>query len=633
MIISLGILSIFQLTFVPGLIMAKAFKIRGFWENLLAAIGLSQLFNYLFVVLATLLKVYTQTTVLILFSLEVVILILFYFSSLKGTLQGVVNSGGIKSFFADYLEKISVKAEWKKKLFTYFYTFAFMVATICLVKYFFMYVTHPTEVFTKWDAVVSWDKWAMQWYQGLFPLQTWHYPQLIPTNYSLTYQFIGTTDVKYFSKYFANLIEFFIILIVFILGLKKKDFGYFLGVFFTSWLMYAFGSRGSGYVDSPVAFWGLLAIACLVLAEESKDEKKLLLLGAIFVSGAALTKQAGLWLVLIYPILLVLRKNSTPKKSTALVLQSIAIMVLLIAPWYIYKEIQIRTGLETSEIQRVTSLVLDRQTFSQIIISAGNLFIETLKNYYLPKTATFILLLILLAFSYKDKFWGRICSLIVIPFSLGWVFFFSYENRNLDMIIPLMGIGSGVGLHHLLELNDDRIKGFFQKEFPLLITHFVAGIIKWILKFVSSLRLWYFLLLIPIIFVLPHWISDSRLINNSLVKQRFIGDYYVNEKLYDYKEEFGLDGKILTTYEYLGFLPELKEYYAYSLSNIPSFIDKFNDPEIGYALFNDHWWSEEVRDFVMGLIDNDKIELIFTYPTPSGNGTFYFVTTCHGVCK
>lgn len=633
MIISLGILSILQLILMPGLILAKAFKIRGFWENLLAVIGLSQMLNYVFVVLAAILKIYTQSTLLVLFGVEVLLVLVFYFPNLKWNLQKVFIPEGIATFFRDYIGKIESKIEWKKKVLTFISYFVFVVAIICVARYFFMYVAHPTQVFTKWDAVVSWDKWATQWFQGIIPLQTEHYPQLWTANLSIPYQFIGTTDVKYFSKYFANLIEFGIILVVFILGIKKKDVGYFIGVFFTSWLMISFGSQGSGYADSPVAFWGLLVVACLVIAEDSDDERQLLLLGAFFVSAAALTKQAGLWLVLVYPILIAFRQSNKQKKSAALIFQSILIMVLLIAPWYLFKEIQIRSGIETSEIGRVTSLVLDRNNFSQIVSSASSLFINTLKNNYLPKTITFILLLVLLAFSFKNKLWGLICSLVIIPFAVGWIFFFSYESRNLDLIIPLMAIAAGVGLHNMMNLDTEKIRSFFQKKIPRSITQFTAGLVKWTLSFIFSLKVWYFLFLIPIVFLLPRWVPDTRLIQNSLIKQRVMGDPPINDMIYDYKAKNGLDGKIITEYQYLGFLPELDKYYEYSLTDSPDFIDKFNAPDIGYALFNDHWWSEEVHNYVMTLVDEDKIQLIFTYLTPSGNGTFYFVTTCHGVCK
>ena len=254
MIISFGILSILQLTLVPGLIIAKLFRIRGFWENLIAAIGLSQLFNYLFVIIATLLNAYTQTTTLILLGIEVFVLFVLYYPNLNWRLVKVIVPEGINDFFRTYSNTFTSKIEWKRKVTQFFYYFVFVVSIICLIRYFILYIAQPTQIFTRWDAVVSWDNWATQWFRGVIPLNTEHYPQLWPTNLSLPYQFIGTVDVKYFSKYFANLLEFFIILYVFILGIKKREIGYFLGVFFTSWLLLIFGSQGSGYADSPVAW-------------------------------------------------------------------------------------------------------------------------------------------------------------------------------------------------------------------------------------------------------------------------------------------------------------------------------------------------------------------------------------------
>ena len=634
MIITLGILSLLQVILVPGLILIKAFNIRGFWENFLAAIGLSQLFNYLFVIMATLLHIYTQTTSLVLFGVEVVLLFVLYYPKLNWKIEKYFSLERVDTFFKNFTSGIPTTSEWARKFITFLYYFIFFIAVGLIIKNFFLYVANPTQIFTEWDAVVSWNKWATEWFQGSFPTNTWHYPQLLTTNSSIPYQFTGTKTVTYFSKYFANIIEFFIIFIVFILGIKKKDIGYFLGVIITSWLMFAFGSRGNGYADSPVAFWALLSISCLILSENNKDQNKLILLGAFFVSAAALTKQAGLWLIPIYPILIVLQKGNKANKNTALILQTIVIMALLVAPWYIYKEIQIQTGLESSEIAHVTGLVLIKNDFFLIFSSAHNLFMEVIKNPYFSKQFTFILLILLMFFSFKDKLWRNISSLITIPFWIGWIFLFSYEKRNLVLIIPLLSVTIGIGLRNLIHFDWNKIGLFFRQKTPLLIIVFIKKMFKWAIRFVTNIRVWYFLIILPVFFFLPYQVPDSRLLKNSLIKQRSIGDIPVNELIYDYKANYGLDGKILTSYAYLGYLPELEPYFVYIASiDYQEFLQNFNDPNVGYALLNDHWWSGDIHDYLFSLIDEKKIDLIATVETPTNNGTFYFVTTCHGVCK
>ena len=636
MIATLGILSLFQLTFVPGIILVKAFKIQGFWENLLGAIGLSQLFNFLFVVLATLCKAYTQTTTLILFVIEVILLCVLYFPSRNIKFGKIINLDTIRDYFKEYTSNITTSVEWEKKVLTYLYYFIFFIAAIILIKNFIFYVLHPTQVFTVWDAVGSWNKWATQWYQGIFPINTRHYPQLWTANLSLPYQFIGTTQVPYFSKYFANLIDFFIIAIVFVLGLKKKDIGYFFGVIFVSWLMGVFGSQGNGYADSPVAFWGLITVVFLLLAENHKDENKLILLGAFFASGAALTKQTGMAMVLIYPILILLRKRSQPKKTIRLMVQSIVIMVLTVLPWYLFKEIQIYLGIDISEISSNVGIVTNNHSWIEIIGAAQKLILTTISNPFFSNTVTFILLIFFAVLSIKDDFWKKVCCLVILPFWIGWMLLISYDTRNLVLIIPLLGISAGVGIRNILFLDLTKIKYFFQNEKVRSVLAFTNQILSAILKFFSTWKIWYLLGLIPLLFILPFWISDSRLIKHALIKQRYIGDPYVNQQIYYFKDNYGLDGKILTPYVFLAFLPELDKYTVYSPSSNPDsleFIDKFNDPEVGYVLFDPAWLSDDIHDFIFKLIDENKIKIIMEFEPPSQNGYYYFATTCHGVCK
>ena len=623
-------MSIIQLTLLPGLIITRLFRIKGFWENLLFAFGLSPIFNHFLVIFATLGGFYNQIFILVLFSIESLLLIILLWPVLRNPLGKNLHSNSIKSFFDQYLSHNQGFSELKKKNFNGLYIAFFLLSILSLIIYFFLYATKPTQIFTGWDAVISWDKWAVEWFQGMIPTLTWHYPQLIPTNLSIPYQFIGTPDVKYFSKYFANLIELALLLTVFILGIRRHKIGYFIGTAFTAWLMFAFGSRGSGYADTPVAFWGLLAVSCLILAQGNPDKNKLLIFGAVFAAGSAITKQAGLWIAVTYPLLILLSKSENGFKKVKTFLISILIIIIMVAPWYIFKEIQIQRGLEVSEIEYVTSLVLKGRTPLEIFRSAMDLFIATLQNRFIDGTPTLYLLILLVVFSYKDKVWAKITSIITIPFTIGWIFFFSYENRNVDLIIPLLAITAGVGLEKVLEIEVTDVKRILLKVFPENARRRLKNTLNNLLKFLLTMKGWYLLFFIPFIFLLPLKITDSRLLNNSFIKQSTVGEPTLNEKLYSFYRENGFNGKIITEYQYLGFLPDIKEYYEYNRSSDDSFFIEFNDPQVGYALINDHWCSEQVLKFVKHLIDQDKILLIFEEKTD--NGHYYFVTTCKGVC-
>ena len=56
------------------------------------------------------------------------------------------------------------------------------------------------NIFQGGDVSVSWNVWALIWAQGLFPIASYGYPQLVPTTWATTYIFIGSTE-QYFAYY------------------------------------------------------------------------------------------------------------------------------------------------------------------------------------------------------------------------------------------------------------------------------------------------------------------------------------------------------------------------------------------------------------------------------------------------
>ncbi len=74
----LGILSILQITFLPGLIFTRIYPVGRPLTRIILSFALSLVFNYQFVFLLTILGLYSRTSVLILFVLEILALILIY---------------------------------------------------------------------------------------------------------------------------------------------------------------------------------------------------------------------------------------------------------------------------------------------------------------------------------------------------------------------------------------------------------------------------------------------------------------------------------------------------------------------------------------------------------------------------
>ena len=100
-----------------------------------------------------------------------------------------------------------------------------------------------------------------------------------------------------------------LLLAIFDLYRVTGNLGYLLGVSLTYGLLTAVldvNFLGYGYADLPVATFAFLAVYAFLLgghAPSNSSAWKYLLLGAVFAAGAALTKQAGLIIAAMYPVL------------------------------------------------------------------------------------------------------------------------------------------------------------------------------------------------------------------------------------------------------------------------------------------------------------------------------------------
>jgi len=210
------------------------------------------------------------------------------------------------------------------------------------------------SVFTMWDPVVHWNRLANEWFQNGIPLFTYLYPQLMPINFSIPYIFLGSSQILLFNTGYMPLFSIFILLIMLDLGLRYRRIGYFIGLVITRFILkkFYFLHIGEGYVDLPLAFFSLVSIYCLLIAEKEKRKDVMshyLLLGAIFSAGASITKQTGLYIFALYPILayfIVVRKyeGMEIKEKIKLLLIPSLVLLLMVLPGYIFAEINILSG-------------------------------------------------------------------------------------------------------------------------------------------------------------------------------------------------------------------------------------------------------------------------------------------------
>ena len=628
MIATFGILSLIQLFLLPGMIVIKYLKIDGFWKNLLIVIGVSPFLNYVFVFITTWLGIYTRTTTFILFTIEIIFFIYYYFPAITQAIGKREYNKKVSTFFNSYLRTDDNQPAQRLFFINTLQLSAFILALGGVLLYIKSFAFPQNATFVSYDAVVSWNRWALDWYHNQFPTLTYNYPQLIPTNWSIIYQFIGEDQVKIFVKTFMGLIEVFIPLTIFALGIIKRRAVFFTGTFLTCLLQVKFGSLSSGYVDSAVAFFGLLSIVFLFLAQDEKVKTKYIYLGALFTAIATVTKQAGLWSVLTYLLLVfILHKETVHQKIHRILLKIAATDLIIILPWNIYNQIQISKGLDHSVLHHVITLSSQNRTTLQVISHAINHILLYLKNPFIPGTILLILLLILLFFSYKDNFWKKITSIVILPYAVIWIFFFSYDIRNFNLIVPLIGLSAAVGLHNLSNLNS-RLQNKFTNASSIDIKTVVVKSVEKIESISDKIKPVYLLIafLIVILF-LPLIYPNSYLIESSIEDQKMNDNHFLNQALYDYQEMYGFNGKILTAYQILNYLPGLENYYIGGSETNIDYINKLNQPEVAYGLAKPNSMHPEVKAYYERLEEQNQIKFLFK------NGEYIFFSVCHATCK
>lgn len=634
MIVILGIFSLFQLTLLPGLIVSRLLKLREAGIIILASITISPIVNYLFVFTATAIGAYTRPVTLTFFGIETATLIYLTYPLFNKTLGQIFNAQKTTLFFKEYLDTNNKSIHWSTSSSKAFRVAMFLLAIVAIGYSIASYLSLNISVFTAWDAVVSWDRWAVDWYNNTFPAEARHYPQLVPANWSLNYQFIGDSRVKFFAKTFMGLIEVYIPVTIFIVGIKKRETGYFFGAIIATWLQSLLGSQGNGYVDTSVAFFALSSMLWILLSQTKKDRHRntYLLVGAFIAAGTAVTKQTGLWIALIYPLLvfLVYNNKTNHKRIYQLLPKIIIIYALVIAPWYGYKEYQIQAGNDRSEITDNASIGRQDRDWLEQLNHSFNVLQSEINDQPVVAKQTMAVIILSMLFACANKFYRYIFILIIIPITLVWALYFSYDTRNLTLVIPLVGLVAGIGMQKIIDV---IIKAFkLDSTRPALSPNNYTSDNAFNLanERLLSIRVIYLLIPLLFIFLLPLQYSDEYITKRSVDLQKEIGNRALNRKLYEYQSTHGFDGKILTDYLYLSFLPGLEGYAEISLSAYPTtFLKDIEEERVAYALLSSYWMDAKVAQYVEQNINSRKMSLIFEH---GNQGKYFFVSTCRGPC-
>lgn len=447
-------------------------------------------------------------------------------------------------------------------------------------------------IFTQWDPVVTWNRWAMAWSENRLPRMTFLYPQLVPSTWSVTYVFMGDSQIQFFAKWLMGLFPLGILLVQADLALRTRRAAYLMAVPLTGWAMWRLVpvAVASGHADVPVAFMGFVAYYALLVSREQPTPARIwkhVWIGAVVAGGALLTKQTGLVVVLTYPLLvyLFLVRSSTgrpaPKKCRWAV-WSAAWILILILPWYVYKGVQIYLGLDASEIWFVISNA--EQTHAGRSLLERVTFAVASLRHCLPAPVLMGVIPVALLAALCDRTWRWLVLLVVVPLLAVWWVGFSYDRRNLAMAIPLAATAAAVGLERL-------------------------ATVLWATK--ASRRLAMaagFGVFLAVVWIYAERFRFEVMLEQQIASQRSICLPGLNRFLYEYHRWPGFRGKILGNNGYLYALPEIREIYRYDpLQNAASLEARIAEGDIRYILATD---CAHLEEYFHKCISAGRLKLI-----------------------
>lgn len=443
------ILSVFQICFIPGYILYLFLNRNSKESNVLLipvfSFGLSLIINYLIVVTLTYFHLYTKASLFwILIAEGTILAVVFIFNLIN------IKSYSISKNYDEIKGEIYLLAGHRNTRFGFIKFMIFSFSVLLLIVLCIQGVLNIGKIFSDWDVVFSWNRWALDFFNNKLPSSIYHYPQLLPANWSISYVLCGY-PLQFIPKGIMPLFLIFPVYSILIMGITNRS-----GILLTS-VIFIFSGMShfhwrDGCADVPVAFYSILIFISLTMLKKDDPEAnkiKYIVLSMMAVCGAAITKQAGIFLILIFPLLLYMFTATkflwTPKRIFNICLLYLILLLVIVFPFYFYAEYAIKNGISASEIRMVTNEIYNGASYLERFEQGCMFFSKVFWTRII-----FVLCLVPFALSFRDKTFRFLNLALVIPYFLIYAVFFSYDFRNSAIIVPYFCLAIGCGLDPIL---------------------------------------------------------------------------------------------------------------------------------------------------------------------------------------
>lgn len=584
----LGIYSIFMMIFFPGAIFLKGlsrfycFSVEAFSVFKFSLIfGLSLVINFILICALVGFGHYVSSVIRVLGVLEGIVFIGLYCSAFFSQIRFLAL---LKETFIDSQRRLAA---------TPIQQFIFMTALFLLLVISFNWILSWGSVFGPWDPTISYNRWANDFANNHFPILTWHYPQLLPANWSVSYVLVGALPGGVHLEAFPAAIQglFFVIsasLFWFLFKVEKNSAYLLACIFFVLFSFFMLGTfLNLGYADFALCFFNFLALICMLKSLHCKSRVEMHCFSGlmlVFSFAAAMTKPGGLYTAFALPIVLFyLDHQLEKKKKIKRLVAELIILFLTISPWYIYASFY---ELDTPHsFGDIFFLVYTLGNLSGVLNHLLNIL-----SYGLPS-----LICIGWIFIYRNKLprsW-RVLFYAYLPYYGLWVLGFSYDIRNAILLVPILSCC----IAYIFSQNGKALVRYYLEKIPSFLV-LVAGLIVIVELSLSGF-------------------SQANLISSQVELKNKTYDQNMLAYLFSYRLCGALKGKILADDPYYAYLPFLKPYVTPepTLSYGNNMISNlFISPEALHVFLQKH---SDIHYFILNikyqnLLESDAVKQLFS---------------------
>jgi hypothetical protein len=607
-----GLLSLLQILFLPGLIFnALIKKETGILFRVIIIVAFSMLFNLLLIILLVTFHIYFYTSLLIILIVETVLIIFLYWKTISHPNEKEFISviSKIKESVIRYLE-CDKNGKTNQKVLKIFKIVGLFLALLTLVWVIYAFIVQIGSVFIKWDAVVSYNRWATEWAKGFFPIWACEYPQLLPANWSLTY-ILTQSSIGIFAKLVQGIFPILFVLAMIDLGLTLGSAGFLFSVPISILLLknFAGASLFEGYMDVAVTTFILLSFYIMFKdLYQNKYSQITLWLSGIVILAAAMTKQPGVlafgsWVMINFLIILSKNPGKVWFSIKKIIIPSLVFLVL-ITSWYVFK-------INRDALVGEPSCLVITNSWAVNDINSGFwdnlLFRIKLLNFW------FIFIPILFITTFVAKCEIRLLFLCYgIPYllvSLGYGLIDAFV-RYLTPISFVFALSAGVLLDLCIKCCSDLVGKFPVDHYRNIIIRGVKSITNGLRKmpllvFVGLL----FLFIFVILFVGSKY-PDSKIIRNNEYQQMGVGNRIVNNYLVKFYKDKDPEHTTLTYYYFFKYVPGLEERAVINWGgNVENFSNILKREDIHYVLLY-NTSPKDITDYAYYLEEKGQMKLI-----------------------